>query len=153
MYLLCARVCALLYVWKSEDNLKKSVLFFHHMCSRDQIWVPGLVLAPLPAKPSQLSVCTGSSVNAAFGFLEWIPWALLLRRTVSMWSVRWQLAHIPLVSNILTCFSVSGALSLVKCLWKSSLFDLDCLFSYDWGSSVCEGVLLHITLIIQLRPV
>lgn len=122
-------------------------------------WAPGikfrssgLVVAPLPAKPSQLSVCTGSSVNAAFGFPEWIPW-VLLRCTVSTWSGRWQLAHIPLVCNILTCFSVNGALSLVKCLWKSSLFDLDRLFSYDRGSSVCDRVLLHITLIIQLQSV
>lgn len=123
------------------------------------IWAPGikfrssgLVVAPLPAKPSQLSVCTGSSVNAAFGFPEWIPW-VLLRCTVSTWSGRWQLAHIPLVCNILMCFSVNGALSLVKCLWKSSLFDLDRLFSYDRGSSVCDRVLLHITLIIQLQSV
>lgn len=49
----CRCVCATVYVWRSEDNLQKLVLSFHHVCCRNRTQVIKSVSSIEPTHWSQ----------------------------------------------------------------------------------------------------
>lgn len=61
--------CVLLHVWRSDDNLQRSALSFHHVGSAIKLRLPGLQEPYLPAEPS-CPPDSDLSVSFSFRFKE-----------------------------------------------------------------------------------
>lgn len=46
-------LCAIVHIWRPEDNLLTLVFFFHHVSSKDQTWVGGKLLYHHAISPAQ----------------------------------------------------------------------------------------------------